>query len=374
MTTLHRPGGRRAAHESGLSLLELMVSVAIGSVLMIGLVSMFTNSSESRRELEKIGNLTENGRYAMNVLYEDLRHAGFYGYLYQVGDPPASMPDPCETSNLSALRDAMAMPVQGYAAPDFSTRADVSSTSCDDKGLLTAANLAPGSDVLVIRRAETAVFTGTPVANDVYIQTNVRAAELMFGDSGANVPATTAANTSQSMKKYPHSAASTEWADTRKYRVHVYFVAPCSHGTGTNGTCQAGDDRIPTLKRLELGSDGSGTAMTIVPLVEGIDYMKVLYGVDTTPDTVHGATGMRGDGMPDGSFVAAPSADQWPLVVAVEVHLLARSTDATQGHRDIKSYTLAGSTVGPFNDGFKRRAFSATVRPVNLAGRREIPK
>src|SRR5690606_31968447 len=122
------------------------------------------------------GNLTENGRYAMNVIYEDLRHAGFFGYLYDLGTPPSSLPDPCETGSLTNLQAAIAVPVQGYAAADFSTRADVSSTSCDDKGLLTAANLAPGSDVLVIRRAETGVFTGTPTANDVYIQTNVRGA------------------------------------------------------------------------------------------------------------------------------------------------------------------------------------------------------
>ena len=93
---------------------------------------------------------------------------------------PAVLPDPCEIASTANLVDALAYPVQGYRTPDLATAADVSASTCDNKNLLTAANLKPGSDVLVIRRAATTNLAPTDVAalNEVYIQAN--AASIPF--------------------------------------------------------------------------------------------------------------------------------------------------------------------------------------------------
>jgi type IV pilus assembly protein PilW len=379
MNVMHRmnrnaAGGRRPGDsQSGMSLVELMVAITIGAILMTGLVMAFNNSNESRRVLERTGYMIENGRYATSLLYEDIRHAGFYGHYYDLGAAPATLPDPCETATLANLREGMAVPLQAYRAPDFSTRPDLSATTCVSKGLLTAANLVPGSDVLVIRRASTAVFTGSPTTNQVYIQSNVRDAELLLGNSAATVPAQAANNVAQSMRMYPAEPANTTPADTRRLLAHVYFVAPCSLGSGANGVCATGDDAIPTLKRLELSAAGGSTAMEIAPLVEGIQLMKIEYGLDTVPAATNTVTGLSGDSVPD-SYVTTPGADQWPLVVSVRVHLLARTIDGTQGYTDLKQLTLASGTVGPFNDTFQRQVYVTEARPMNLAGRREVPK
>ncbi|MEX2354194.1 MAG: PilW family protein, partial [Gammaproteobacteria bacterium] len=247
-------------------------------------------------------------------------------------------------------------------------------TTCDDKGLFTTANFTPGSDILVVRRAGTSVFTGTPVANEVYIQSNARTANILLGNSSADVPNTAADNSAQALRKFPHDTSSTDWADTHKYRTHVYFISPCSFGTGTNQVCTASDDDIPTLKRLELTSDGTNTLMRIIPLVEGIEFMKITYGIDTSPSAINATTGFAGDGIPD-SYVATPTAAQWPLVVAARIYLLVSATEASPGHDDNKQYAFppTGITLGPFNDPFKRHVYSTEVRPMNLAGRREIP-
>jgi type IV pilus assembly protein PilW len=86
----------------------------------------------------------------------------------------------------------------------------------------------------------------------------------------------------------------------------------------------------------------------------------------------------RGDGSPDGSFVhcsvAAPcTADQLVNVVAVKLYVLARSTEVSPGHTDTRTYNLGSATLGPFNDHYKRHAFSTTVRLTNVTGRRETP-
>jgi len=382
---------------SGMSLIELLVSVAIGMLLMLGLVSSFQTSSVSQRELEKAGQMIENGRYAISLIGDDLRHAGFFDYFYDLGTWASTtvLPDPCETGSTANLKLAMAMPIQGYRAADLDTRPDISGTNTCETDVLTSANLQPGSDILIIRRADTAEFTGTPgtspndidyLPDDVYVQANSRTIDFMFGSASADVPTTSADNnTTATISRYPASDTSAGTAVTRKYHVHVYFVAPCSAGSNTvdtdiTGVCQSGDDAVPTLKRLELagvGGVGGTTKMKIVPLVEGITYFKVEYGIDTTPSATSGITGMSGDGIPD-TYVTTPTVAQWPLVVSSRIYILARAHKGTSGYTDAKTYTLTGSGITAETKtpggSFKHHVFSTEVRPLNLAGRREIPE
>src|SRR3972149_6360508 len=109
----------------GMSLIELLVAIAIGSILMVGLLTVFSNSSRSHRELEKSSQLIENGRYAIDLLYEDLRHSGYYGHFFDLGTPPSTLPNPCETGSAADLLAATAMPIQGYKAASLTARPDI---------------------------------------------------------------------------------------------------------------------------------------------------------------------------------------------------------------------------------------------------------
>jgi type IV pilus assembly protein PilW len=388
----------------GMSLIELMIAIAIGSLLMIGLVSTFQNSSETKRELERAGQLIENGRYAINLLSDDIRHAGFYGALFNIGDPLAAMPDPCVTTDLAALQAAMAMPIAGYNADTSTTpfsRPNISATTCGSGGLalLTNANLEPGSDILVIRRASTSLYkagdASSPADNivdakynqEVFLVANSLAGTLQQAATNNNLD-TDAWTTA---RKYPHRPASTSptKADTRKYDVHIYFIAPCSIGNGANGVCDGSESEansVPTLKRLELkavdtNGDGTGDALTmeIIPLVEGVEYFKVEYGIDNSPTTINPLTRYTGDGIPD-AFVLTPAAVQdWQAVVAVKVYIVARTLTQTRGYSDQKSFvigTVSGSTttIAAAGDEFRRNSFTAEIRPTNMSGRREIPE
>lgn len=379
---------------SGLSLIELMVALAISSLLMLGLAASFKSSSDAHKQLERAGDLIENGRYAISVLNDDISTAGYFGYYYNQSNPPTTLVDPCETSSLSNLTTAIKMPIEGYTAASLTQTIldnpsfDASKMTCDDKGLFTAANLAPGSDVLVIRRADTQALDGTPVDGQIYIQSNSSEIKVLRGNSSAGTVNNTSSNTAdgsaQTIRKYPKATTSpddTYWGDIRKYHVDVYFVAPCITGSN-NGVCTAADaanskNNIPTLKRLELSAASGATTMEIVPLVEGIEYFKVEYGIDTTPSTVNAVTKLTGDSIPD-TYVTSPTAAQWPNVVSVRVYLLVRASDKTQGYIDSKTYTLGtvggGTIVAPANDAYNRHVFSAEIRPMDLAGRREIPE
>ena len=360
---------------SGFSLIELLVSMAIGLLLLLGLSVIFVNSSQTNRELQNTAQQIENGRYAADLLSQDLHHAGFFGRLYTFPNsatspaaPTNAAPaDPCltgaATPDLDAFKSATAWPIQGYRAANLSMRADISATTCDDKGLLTSANLQPGSDVLVIRRALTQKLAPAlaSVTNEIHIQATGTASLVRVGTGAvfANAGVLNKDGTG---------------APVHKYVVHVYFVAPCSVGSGTNGVCASGDDAIPTLKRLELVSKGGATVMNIVPLVEGIEYLKVEYGIDNLPIAVSTVTNVKGDANVD---AYSPTPSDWTEVISAKVFILARNTAATMGYVDSKSYALGTVTAGPTDyagkEAFKRHAYTTSTRLVNVAGRREIP-
>jgi type IV pilus assembly protein PilW len=352
-------------NQTGFSLIELMIALGIGIILMLGLANVFISSSSSRNELEKSSAMIENGRYAINILAEDLALSGYYGFFNDIGDTPAPLPDPCVLT-ATTIQAAMGAPLQGYRSADLDTIPDINTANTCEAALLTAANLTDGSDLLILRRADTATTAaGAMGAKEVYIEQNLRSANILIDGAATG------------LLRSPSKTGSPA-ADIRKYHTHVYFIAPCNRASAANGVCAAGDDTTPTLKRLSLGADSTNanTIMEIEPLVEGVEYMKIEYGIDTSPVTENASTGLIGDGIPD-SYVTAPTTE---AIVSVRVYLLVRSPQATDLYTDTKSYVLgststAGQTLlAAANDPFKRHVYSTEVRPTNIAGRREIPK
>ena len=288
---------------------------------------------------------------------------------------PGALPDPCELADKTVLFNALALAVQGYQAPDNVTRA--SPPSCAN--LLQSSNLRPGSDVLVIRRVSTNVLAvgGTAVQNDVYLQAIGTAGQVQIGNGAALAVGRSAEGAASTLFLKDGINA----APIRKYVVHIYFVAPCSVGTGTNGVCASTDDTIPTLKRLELVSEGGVPKMKIVPMVEGIEFLKVEYGVDNVPGAVNIATGLNGDSTADFYTGNPASVADWAATIAAKVYVLARNTEQTGSFTDSKTYVLGAATITPANlttvDSralqYKRHAYSTWIRMTNPAGRKEIP-
>jgi len=333
--------------QSGISLIELLISIAIGLFLLVGVVSVFGNSHRVYHQLNQASQQIENGRMAVQMLTDDVGLAGFYGRYYNLLSTPGTAPDPCETADMAALRTASALVLQGFDA----TRG---SLTC-----VPAANYLSGTDVLVVRRADSTVTAPASLtAQQVYIQANADP-----NDSGNPLIALgTAANFTLTNKDATA-------APIRKYHVHIYFVSPCSIPTGGGTTCTGASDDggtpIPTLKRLELTIDpADGTRkMVVTPLVEGIENFQVDYGLDTDSD-----------GSPNGAYVTAPALTDWQNVVAVRINVLARNLLADANFTDSKTYDLgvAGSfTPSGAAVNYKRHVYNSVIRVVNPSSRRD---
>jgi type IV pilus assembly protein PilW len=144
--------------------------------------------------------------------------------------------------------------------------------------------------------------------------------------------------------------------------VHIYFIAPCSVPAGGGSVCTGSNDDggspIPTLKRIELTSNG---VMSVVPLVEGIENLQIDYGIDAD-----------NDGVPDAAYVTTPAAvPDWANVVSLRINVLARNVEPSNGHTDAKTYDMG--IAGPYTPGgaYKRHVYNSVIRIVNPAARRE---
>lgn len=355
--------------QAGLSLVELMISIVIGLILVSSISMLIVEQDRTRLEMDKASRQIENGRYATQLLRNDLQHAGYYGDYWNLATKPgvpAAMPNACEKDDVGAIEKALSMPVQGF---DSITAMPAPLSAC-----LADVNHLDGTDVLIIRRADTVT---TPVASavpgQIYLQTNYKEFKLATASNNAQTN-----DAIFNLLKFD----GTKETNLRRLLVHIYYISPCNTPAAGNTACAgAGDDGgqpVPTLKRLELDVDSAGArVLKTVPLVEGIQAMQLDYGLDSdgsdgSPDGGY-KTGTRTITHPTGTQSAAPFAvADWLNVMSVRLNLLSRNKEPTAGHIDAKTYQLgAGGNAGPFNDAFKRHVFSETVRVVNAGGRRE---
>lgn len=323
---------------AGFSLIELMIGLALGLVVLAALTTFFVSTSQNRHEIERTSRQIENGRFAIDNLRNEIHLAGFYAELQQTG-AAWQMPDPCVT-DLASLGLQLGppllvpLPITGYAM-------DAAMPGC-------LANIVKGTDVLVIRRFHTEpTAVASAVATQVYFQpsrcqTDSTTKPWTF-DLGGNAG-------NFNLRQVNCTALTSLY----RFRVEVFYIRDYTITPG---------DNVPTLVKLELDNG----AISTIPLVEGIQDMRLEYGLDTNLD-----------GAPDEyrrCDTASPcTPDQWAMVTAVRAHLLAVNLEETIGYTDEKVYDMGSGnprTVGPFKDRLKRHIYAAVISAPNRTGPRE---
>ena len=154
---LTRTGTQLRKHaQLGVTLIELMVAMTISLVVLLALVSIFVNTSRSNTEMSKTNDLIESGRVSIQVLSEDLSHAGYWGgYIPEFddlthedtpADAPGAVPNVCDA--FASWNGAYRTNLLGINV--WSSDALPSGAGCPSLPAKLAA-----SDVLVVRHAET---------------------------------------------------------------------------------------------------------------------------------------------------------------------------------------------------------------------------
>lgn len=342
----------RHTRQAGFTLVELMVSMVIGLLIVLALITLLINVTRNNSEMAKTNRQIENGRFAIQLLQNDVSHAGFWGDLDYTVTPalsfatPAAIPAPCVVSGwTSADKDnLLAIPVQGYA----------NGSALSDCGV--SAVLAK-SDVLVVRHANTCIAGSANCDGGTDTGPHIQVSNCRIGAP----PEATYVIDSATFPLQEKDC--TTIAARRKVVTNIYYLAISNN--------------LPALMRIPLVN---GAYSTPQPLIEGIEAFRVEYGIDTLgknglPIDTAATPPNLGDGSADSYVSCAPcTLVQLANIVAVKIHVLARNLEATPGYTDSKSYQLgASAAIAAANDGFKRHVYSTTVRLVNPSGRRETP-
>ncbi|MEO8134603.1 MAG: hypothetical protein ABI831_11560, partial [Betaproteobacteria bacterium] len=158
--------------ERGTTLVELMIGITIGLLVLATLAALFASSSDARNEIDRSGQQIENGRFALELLRDDVHHAGYFGGFIGGAPQPAEACVPRSGLPLSAAAlgwqstpARTPLPVQGYAWGDTPP-----AETC-------IANQQPETDVLILRSVEPVTMSSGAVGtsafdNDYFIQTS----------------------------------------------------------------------------------------------------------------------------------------------------------------------------------------------------------
>lgn len=338
--------------QRGFTLAELMVSVALGLLIIAGMTTLFVNNNNAQAALENASRQVENGRFAIQLMSTDLRNAGFYAEFDPTVMPqPAAVPDVCST-DMTAVKGSLRLHVQGVDDASAGT-------------LVCAPDLLPGTDILVVRHANTCVADepgcDTIAEGGPYLQASLcdNVAELNSGNPDTYFAVGVDAGTLPLTRRDCTTAA-----DIRRLQVHIYYIA-ANNESG---------DGIPTLKRAEMVTIGATASFQVVPLVEGIENLQIEYGIDTDVDGDSDAYTTDPAAF-NGCGTAACANVNWSNVLAARLNLLARNPMPSAGHEDAKQYVLGvledgtPNTIPAANDAYKRHVFQALINLPNPIGR-----
>lgn len=356
--------------QRGLSLVELLVGLAIGSVLIVGAVTVYSNGRTTYALNESVARLQEQGRFVLSVLEPDIELAGYYVFTNAAdtlrfvhgGTPelvlasasglrqaplPPNPPTPVPLAAIPASAHAcgvnfavdVAMPVQG--SNDVFELGPGITSSCAPTG-----EAEPGTDTLTIRRAATEP-SAAPAAGRLQIygsRLRSRTSQLLFADGIA------------------------PGALDDDHRIHdlvvrAYYVSRNSVGRASH----------PALRVKSLTSIAGAPAFRDTEVMPGIEDLQVQFGIDTGDYDNDGAIDAMADvnldGIPetDGRATRYVNPDFPDLgryqVVAVRVWVRVRGEQPEAGFLDDRVYEYANVRYQPSGEAarFRRVLMSRTI-------------
>ena len=308
----------------GLTLIELMVALAIGSFLVIGSVQIYTQSREAFVINESIARVQETAQFAMDTIEADLRMASNWGRTSRglaienrsIGGnanpkPLVNVPGACGADWVLDL----AMPVDGAN--------NAFNLPCAALGGVQAS-----SDLITVRRATVAPQPLQP--GRLQIQTTRIAGELF--DDGIK-PAL-----------FPDPPDST----THNLMVSSYYVAADSNLI----------PGVPTLRRKSLVVMGGVSSIVDVEIAPGVENLQVQLGIDVDEDNTVDRYVNPGDDIYNPTAAGyVPGA----RVITARVWIVVRGVTRENGVIDNYNYQPGDVVLGTYSDDLRRLQVSKTI-------------
>lgn len=359
----------------GFTIIELMISIVIASILMLGVMQVFYANKHASAVGSGLARVQENIRFALKDISYAGRLAGYAG----CSDNLTNHLDPTDDGYDEELFNFE----NATGGWEFSDGAAPSTTAPDQSYTLTTVTPAadgtkwdniggdglpdslvdkvvPGSDVLVLKWADentdltinnmTTNGAITVGDNDIADGTILMVSDCSGADAFQSFPAKsgnalTRASGGSGKSPGNKNPGKNNWSKAYSDGAEILFFVSRAYfiGQGVSGE--------PSLYRI---SYTQGTTDAVIEeLAEGIENMQVLFGYD-----------VDGDGYAD-RFVTAQDLPDHAGVVALKLAFLARSAEEIRENPASRNYTLLGTTITSPSDGRLRYAFSTTIKLRN---------
>jgi type IV pilus assembly protein PilW len=311
--------------QKGVGLIEIMIAVVIGLLLMAGVGQIYISSKQTYHLQDAQSRMQENARYALELLSNDIRLAGYSGCANLNSITPTVTANPpiitlTATSALSGYNasgsswdPALSSTLSGLSKPPLA------GTGASGIPIMypNACGISTGNALMVSDCTAAHIFRATSVSSDESTHTQTIA------------PSNTLGNTYQSD------------AEIFIFTSRTYYIA-----NGAGGQ--------PALWRLDNNTATGGD--NPVELVEGVENMQILYGEDTDNDRV------------PNRYFTVNSVGNLADVVAVRLSLLTRTLDDSLLQL-AQTYSYNGVTcpgsAGCPTDRRLRHVFTTTINVRN---------
>lgn len=299
--------------QTGLSLVELMISITLGLLITAGVISIFVGNRQGFRAQDSASHMQESARYTIHYLTTLIRMAdlwsGIRSSAITIGTHSVTG---IKASKLcgSELILNVSEGLRGYQG-----------SSSPPLDCVTPPDYVAQSDMLVIRRVDPDTWTA---AEDIPGKDNAKRNYLRvrIGHDGYLYQG------SQSAEAEQHIATDNGVLDYA-YDFQLLFLRPCSIKQGSNCSTRS---TTPTLTSLQLQSDGG---LSQVALVQNVEQMKFEYGIDTDDDQIAD------------SYRSARLVGDWNRVKTVRAFIVVRG-DALDHFKDDQIYAMGvGFCHGP---------------------------
>ena len=407
--------------ESGMTLVEIMIAITIGLILLTGILTILVNNKNTYRAQDAISGIQENGRFAMKLITERVRSAGFSGCST---DELGSITNTLNNANQSPYNFAVAIegyeadnsgpgatvtltdstPAVGSTASDWDSNSSGTGTSLPadlldhpslaGTGILPGDGVIPGTDVLIVRSAgdtrvkidrnndvnnQVLFIDGTDVGvcplgppmisgictGDILLVSDCQKSRVFQATSLTN----TGGCTSTPCYELAHSNApfipgnlTSSWGGPSAPKEELFGTdAEVLKMNTSSFYIGVGINNSPALfvKKNNLLPE---------ELIDNVESMQVLYGEDTSV-----ATPVVASDKPNIAtrYVKADDVGDWGRVVSARVSLLLRTDKPVRSTNDNTVYHLTGGTdasatrVDPVNDKLFRRVYTTTINLRN---------
>ena len=353
----------RVKSNYGFSLIELLIAVALSSIVAIVVVSLFSQTKTSYISQENNTRLEENGRYAIQLLTKAVRSADFWGCIPSREADPDNWPETGVISKVNGLPrigadnliDANGISgIENAAAPGpggYPTQPDTLVFSGIQRGrsfpLRNGYSVStPASAVAPLTISLGATVASNIQPNDIMIIADCQTAEVFQVTNDVDTTVTMGVGLNPNTATISHGITSFPTIPASPYNnLSARFVNPYSanttsvyRGVSTNITYTInpnfdhdGNVTTPTVPTLMRSVDG-GAAQAIVP---GVENLQIMFGEDTNTPF---------DGRAD-RYVTANniSTADFSSVVSVRISIVVRSPEARSN--TAAAYTVDGTTV-----------------------------